>query len=87
MNIKYSFESVNMGDEFILVPVGDNAGLIQGVIKANETGNKIIQFFMQGLNEEQIINTLLKDCDNDRETITDYVRSVAAFLQDHHFTE
>ncbi len=87
MNIKYSFESVDMGNEFILVPVGDNAKQIQGVLRTNEAGNKIMQLLTQGMNEEAAVDALAKEYDNDRETLAGYVRSVICVLSDNHIIE
>ena len=87
MNIKYSFESVDMGNEFILVPVGDNAKQIQGVLRTNEAGNKIMQLLTQGMNEEAAVDALAKEYDNDRETLASYVRSVIGVLRDNHIIE
>ena len=82
--IKYPFESVNVGDEFILVPVGDAAKEIHGVIRANGTGNRIMQLLMQGMDDEEVVNALLKEYDNDRETLMDYVRTVISVLRQNH---
>ena len=87
MKIKYSFESVDMGDEIILVPVGNSAKEVHGVVRANEAGNKIMQFLMQGMDEEGVVNSLAKEYENDRETLAGYVRSVIRVLQDNHFIE
>lgn len=87
MKIKYKFESVNMGDEIIMVPVGENAKQVQGVIKANEAGNRIIQLLMQGMDENEVVDSLEKECDNDRATIEGYVCSVITVLQENHLVE
>ena len=83
MDMKYSFESVDIGDEFILVPVGGAESEIKGVIRANEAGNKIIQLLMQGLDEDEVVDALSKEYDDDRETLQKYVRSVIGVLQDN----
>ena len=87
MKTNYSFESVEMDDEFILVPIGGAAKQIQGVIRANEAGNKIAQMLIQGLNEEDVVDALAKEYDNDREILGNYVRSVARVLRDNHIIE
>lgn len=87
MKIKYKFESVNMGEEIIMVPVGENANQVQGVIKANEAGNRIIQLLIQGKDENEVVDSLVKEFDNDRGMIADYVRSVITVLQDHQLIE
>lgn len=87
MKIKYKFESVNMGDEIIMVPVGENAKQVQGLIKTNDAGNRIIQLILQGLNEDEVVDSLVKEWEYDRETIEGYVRSVVTVLQDNQLIE
>ena len=85
--MKYSFESVDMGEEFILVPVGSAAQEIHGVIRANEAGNSILQMLLQGMDEEAVVNSLAEKYENDRETLAGYVRSVIRVLEENHFVE
>ena len=87
MKMKYTFESVNMGDEIIMVPVGNGASQVQGVIKLNETGYKIVQMISQGMTEDEIVNSLMKEYSNDRDTLTRYVQDVINILKDNQFVE
>ena len=38
MRLKHFFETIDMGDEIIMVPVGASAQQVHGVIKLNESG-------------------------------------------------
>ena len=87
MKFKYSFEFVNMGDEIIMVPVGDGANEVQGVIKLNEEGQKIVQLLMQGMSEESIVELLNKEYDNDNETLKEYVSKVVSIMKDNNIIE
>ena len=87
MRFKYTFEFVNLGDETILVPVGDNANQVQGVIKANDTGDKIIQLLMQEKNEDEVIDILSKECENNKESLKEYVHSVVDVLVKNEIVE
>lgn len=87
MKFKYSFEFVNMGDEIIMVPVGDGASEIQGVIKLNEEGHKIVQLLMQGMDEDSIVELLGKEYDNGNETIKGYVSKVVNIMKDNNIIE
>lgn len=87
MKFKYSFEFVNMGDEIIMVPVGDGASEIQGVIKLNEEGHKIVQLLMQGMDEDKIVELLGKEYDNGNETIKGYVNKVVNIMKDNNIIE
>lgn len=87
MKFKYSFEFVNMGDEIIMVPVGDGASEIQGVIKLNEEGHKIVQLLMQGMDEDSVVELLGKEYDNGNETIKGYVNKVVNIMKDNNIIE
>ena len=87
MKIRYPFELVNMDDEFLLVPVGGAAKEIHGVIRANESGNKIIQLLTEGMDEEDVVNSLSKEYDNDRETLTGYVHLVINVMKHNNLIE
>ena len=42
MKLKNTFESVDMGNEIIMVPVGKSAEQVQGVLKLNAEGLEIM---------------------------------------------
>ena len=87
MKIKYPFESVKIDDEFILVPIGVGSNQIEGVVRANEAANKIIQLLMQGDDEKDIVDLLSKEYENDRNTLATYVHSVISFLKDNQLVD
>lgn len=58
MKLKYSFEAVNMGNEIIMVPVGDNADQVHGVLKMNNEGQEIVNMLMNETDADSIINSL-----------------------------
>lgn len=87
MKFKYSFEFVNMGDEIIMVPVGDGANQVKGVIKLNETGYKIIQMMMQGMKTDDIVSSLAEKYDNDKDIIKEYVCKVVDIMKDNNLIE
>ena len=41
MKLKYDFELMNLGDQFVVVAVGENSDQFQNVIKTNESGAAI----------------------------------------------
>jgi len=82
MKLKYLFESVDMGDEIIAVPVGDNASEIRGVIKLNKEGFEIFELLKYETTEAAIVDTLCAKYENRREQLTDYVHKII-----HTFTE
>mgnify|MGYP002624664993 CR=1 FL=1 len=76
MKLKCSFENVDMGDEIIAVPIGNQAESIHGVIKMNKEGQIIFDLLKKDMSESQIVDTLCGMFDNNREVIEKYVHSV-----------
>ena len=81
MKIKYSFEAVDMGDEKILVPVGDGASNVNGVIKMNQEGLVIFNLLKDGLSEDKIVEKLQSEYSTDLGVLLGYVQSVIEILK------
>lgn len=58
MKLKYLFETVDMGDEYIAVPVGRNANQMRGILKLNKSGLEILECLSKETTEEEIITYL-----------------------------
>ena len=82
MIINCAFESVDMGDEFILVPVGDSASNVQGVIKLNSSGKEIADLLFAGLNEKAVVERLSVKYDNDVGEIGKFVAQTLTALEE-----
>ena len=76
MKLKYTFESINMGDEIISVPVGDGAAQVHGILKLNNEGQEIFNLLEKETTEEQVVDTLAAKYENDRTTLAGYVHAV-----------
>ena len=76
MTLKYSFEDVDMGEEVIAVPVGNQAGQIHGVVKMNKEGHIIFDLLRNDMTESQIVDELSGMFDDSREVIAEYVHNV-----------
>ena len=87
MKLKYSFETVNMGNEIIMVPVGDNADQVHGVIKMNNEGQEIINMLMNETDAESIINTLSEKYNAEKEKISKNVHDIIQLLCDNQLLE
>ena len=81
MKLKYRFESVDMGDEIVAVPVGDGAAQVSGVLKLNTEGREILSLLEKEISEEQLVDTLAAKYENDRDTLVNYVRAVLEKLR------
>lgn len=81
MKLKYSFEDVDMGDEIISVPVGENSDQVQGVLKLNVGGREILNLLVEDTTEEEVVESLALKYENDREQLAQYVHNVISKLQ------
>ena len=82
MKLKYSFETVEMGEKIIIVPVGEGATQIQGILRLNKEGLEVLNLIKTYTSREQIISTLADKYENDREQLAEYVKDVETILAD-----
>ena len=87
MKLKNTFESVDMGDEIIMVPVGKSAEQVHGVLKLNEAGQEIVELLAGETSEEEIVRSLSGKYENDAETLKKYVRQVVETLRSNDLIE
>ena len=73
MKLKYEFEIVDMGDEFVAVPVGKKANQLGGVLKLNKTGVEILDCLSKDITEDGLISFLSDKYDNSIESIENIV--------------
>ncbi|MBR0463696.1 MAG: PqqD family protein [Clostridia bacterium] len=81
MKLKYSFETVDMGEEIISVPVGEGVEKIHGILKHNKEGQEILEQLEEDTTEEQIVDVLASKYENDRETLAAYVHRTVETLR------
>ena len=82
MKLKCAFETVNMGDEIVLVPVGERATEVRGVLKLNPEGYEILSLIEKAYSKDQIIDILTTKYENNRAILTNYVNTVLNTLRD-----
>ena len=80
--MRQKFEFVDMGDEIVAVPVGENAGEMRGVLKVNKEGKEILSLLEEQKDENTIIDTLSKKYDTDRAIISEYVLKFMKQIKD-----
>ena len=83
MKLKYQFEIVDMGDEYIAVPVGEDAEHLHGVLKLNDSGREIVAMLRSQNSVGDIVNRLTAKYDNDADSIEAYVRGFVEYLRSH----
>ena len=82
MKLLSAFETVDMGEELIAVPVGDGAVKVSGVIKLNRSGKEILDLLEKGLSEKEIVEYLSEHYDNDRDTLVRYVKKIIMIMKE-----
>ena len=61
--LRYVFETLELDDTFIAVPVGDEANEFDNVIRLNETAAYIFKLLQEETTEAQIIDSLSDEYD------------------------
>ena len=87
MRLKHTFESVDMGDEIILVPVGESAAVVHGVLKTNSEAKEIIDALQTDITEEQLNQVFSEKYENAPEEIARYISKTIHVLQDAELIE
>lgn len=82
MKLKYIFDAVDMGEEIIAVPVGDDAEKIHGVLKLNKSGQEILELLKNDITIDQIVEKLALKYDNTREELQEHAMSEIKILKD-----
>ena len=81
MKLKCSFEFVEVGDETVAVPEGENAKSVNGVLKLNKEGLEIFSMLEKETSEAEIVDTLAGKYKNSRESLAAYVRNLLETLR------
>ena len=80
MKLKYALEVVDLGDEFIAVPVGEGANNLNGVIKMNKTGKEIVDMLMENMSFDEIVQSLTNRYQDSQDIIVSYVSKTIEVL-------
>lgn len=59
MKLLYKFEFVEMDNELVGVPIGDNADNFHGVLKVNELTKEIIELIDSSSKPEEVLDKIL----------------------------
>lgn len=80
MKLKYSFETMELDDHFIAVPVGDNAQEFKGVIRSNESGAAILDMLKEETTIDSVVDLLSRKYGDDL-NIESYVNEAIEYLR------
>lgn len=73
MKLKYTFEMMEIDDETVAVPVGDNASTLHGIVKLNGTGAEILKMIQEEKTESEIVEELGKKYESSHDEIQGFV--------------
>lgn len=81
MKLKYEFEVMDMGDEFVAVPVGDRADELHGMLRLNADAAEMLELVRTIDTPEEILETLCsrypkEDKDDLGKALCDYLNEL-----------
>ena len=83
MKVKQTLIFQALGDETVIVPVGEAAEALHGMMRVNATGAAIIESLADGLDEEAAAKRLVERFDGvDMDRALEAVRDTAARLRE-----
>lgn len=74
MQLKCSFELMELDDRLIAVPVGENSNGFHGIIKLNNTASYIFNLLKNDITEEEIVESLKEEYDAPIEILVEDLR-------------
>ena len=88
MKLKYEFETMEMDDQRVAVPVGDEAETaIHGIIKLNDSAAAIFELLKKETTEDAIVGAMEKEYDAAEPQIREYVRGFIDYLDGQELIE
>ena len=82
MRLKYEFETMELDDQIVAIPVGEGHEEYHGVIKLNETGARIFELLKSDITEEAIIDIIEREYGVDHEKVAADVGTFVAKFQE-----
>lgn len=82
MKLKYEFITTELGNQFVAVPVGDNARDFGGVINLNASAAFILKQMQKDTTVEQIVSALMEEYEGTQEEATAYVEGFIGKLRE-----
>ncbi len=82
MKLKYTFEIMEIDDQLMAVPVGENADELHGIVRLNKTGSFIFECLKEDISEEEIVEKLSEKYDSSLDEVKEDVRSYLSQLKE-----
>lgn len=87
MKIKYEFCYHEVGENYMGVPVGDDAQKFSGMLQLDDVSYDIVSHIKDNISREQLVDEMLDIYESDRETIAKNVDKVLDYLRDNGLLE
>ncbi len=82
MKAKYTFEIMEIDDQMMAVPVGEEADELHGILKLNQSAAAILELLKEETSEEEIVQKLLEKYESSEEDMRSYVHDYLAELEE-----
>ena len=82
MKIKDGFVLREVGDNFIVVAVGEGIKTFNGMIQLNDTGALLWKFLEKGANEQELVTAMLKEYNVTKEVAESDVKEFIGSLKE-----
>ena len=82
MKLKYEFETVEIDNEIMAVPVGVNAENLHAMLRLNETAAAILALLKEETTKQKVIDAILSEYEGDPDKIAASVRGYLQTLRD-----
>lgn len=82
MKIKNNFKMVTVGDDYILVPVGDEMDKFNGTVVLNDVSAFLIENLKTDRTEKELTDLMVEEYDVDRDTAQVDIRTSVEKMKD-----
>jgi hypothetical protein len=73
MKLKYTFETMQLDDKIVAVPVGQGAQDFRAAIRLNDSAAEIFDLLQEDVTEDDIISVMIRRHGDDPDKVTEYV--------------
>ena len=87
MKLKQTLIFQRLGDDTVIVPVGEAAKDFHGILRVNDSGAAIVRYFADGLDEAAAAVKLTEDYEVELDQAREAVRAMLAKLREARLTE
>jgi len=81
MKLKYEFYFQQLGNEYVGVPVGDNADEFSGMLQLDDVAYDIVSRLSHEITRDELIDEMQEIYDADRDTLAYHIDNVIEYLK------